>query len=493
MKILTGEYIRGADRATIEREPVESLALMERAAEVLAQAIAERVEQGSELVFFVGKGNNGGDGLAVARMLSQVGYYCTAIMAGGTEMLSDDCRANFERLPAAVKIASDSFEISDDAIIIDAMLGSGVDGEVRGPIADAIACINDLPNRVIAIDVPSGMRTEFGNDPCRIVHADTTLTIQFPKLAMMLPEAGDCCGEIVVLSIELDQEYLENAPSPYYCTGLEDVAEMVAPLRKFAHKGDLGHALLVCGSQGMAGAAILSTCAALRSGCGLVTTHLPATEAFALHASAPSAMVSIDSASCFSQVPDEIDKYSAVGVGCGLDQRSETVEALRSLFSTCRKPMAIDADALNIIALDHELRELIPIGSILTPHPGEFRRLVGNWSGEAEKLQKLQEFATASECVIVLKGAHTAVCVPDGRIFFNMTGTPGMAKGGSGDILTGLLSGLLAQGYPAEAAARIGVWLHGRAGEKAADYFGPRGMNSADMIDFLPEAWTEIG
>lgn len=489
MKILTGTQIKEADRFTIENEPVESIALMERAAEMIAQAICRRVDEGSELLFLIGKGNNGGDGLAVARMLSRVGFDCSVCMVLGDRDLSDDCRTNYERLPEDVRIVNAcELSVSDQTVIIDAMFGSGMTGEMHGAIKDTIGLINSLLNTIISIDIPSGMKAEFDNDPENIVHANITLTLEFPKLAMLLPKAGECCGEIEILPIEL----LFEAKSDYYYIEADDLRPMLKPRLKFGHKGSYGHALLICGSKGMTGAAVLSTCGALRSGCGLVTIHLPENEAHALYANAPSAMVSGDSGDRFTELPADSELYSAIGIGCGLGTAPETVDALTKLLKIYRKPMVIDADALNIIACRPELRDLIPAQSILTPHPGEFKRLVGDWSGEQEKLSKLRSLASELNCVIVLKGAYTAICAPNGHIFFNSTGSTGMAKAGSGDILTGLLTGILTQGYPAEQAALIGVWLHGRAGEKAEGYFGADGMNSSDIIDFIPEAWMEL-
>lgn len=332
------------------------------------------------------------------------------------------------------------------------------------------------------------MKTEFDNDPENIVHADTTLTLEFPKLAMLLPEAGECCGEIEILPIEL----LSESESDCHYIEADDLLSMLKPRLKFSHKGSYGHALLICGSKGMTGAAILSTCSTLRSGCGLVTTHVPEKEAFALHANAPSAMVSGDPNDRFTELPVDLEKFAAIGIGCGLGAAPETVNALGELLKANRRPMVIDADALNIIASHPELHSLIPAHSILTPHPGEFKRLAGEWHGEEEKLSKLRSLASELNCTVILKGSYTAICVPNGHIYFNSTGSSGMAKAGSGDVLTGLLTGILAQGYITENTALIGVWLHGRAGEKAEGYFGSDSMNSADIIDFIPEAWSEL-
>lgn len=496
MKILIGEEIKGADRATIEREPVESIALMERAAELIAQWVCNNVEQGTPLLFFIGKGNNGGDGLAAARMLSTVGYGCTVVVPFVAEALSDECRYNLEKLPSAVIRLNSVSEVAlfEDTVIVDALLGTGLESEPREPICSLIELINSVDNRIISVDVPSGMKTEFENDPSKIVAAQTTLTIEQPKLAMLLPEAGECAGRIEVLTIDLDAQYIDEARSPFYYSTESDIAPLILPRNKFAHKGEYGHALLICGSTGMIGAAVLATSGALRSGCGLVTAHVPKEERLPIQANCPSAMLSLDANDCFSGLPDNMVKYNAIAVGCGLGRSDETKLALIQLLKACSDAQHIvyDADALNIIAEHPELMSLIRPGSVLTPHVGELRRIVGEWGDEMQKIELVRDLAIGLQSVIILKGAHTMVCAPDGRCFFNSSGCSGMAKGGSGDLLTGFIAGLISRGYEPIDAARLGVFVHGKAGEKAAEYYGNESMNSSDIIDFLAEALSEL-
>ncbi len=491
MKILIDKQIHEADRATTEREPIAPLDLMERASEEIARWIGENVEPEHRLVFCCGKGNNGGDGLAVARMLHNAGFDCVVFFGADYNGVSPEMHANIERLPEGVEvydITAEQPEIEADAVIIDALLGTGVEGDVREPLLGIIMWINGLPNRVISIDVPSGMATEWGNGGKTIVRAETTLTLEFPKLALLLPEAGECAGNVVVLPIGLDGKFIEETKSPYYYITEESVAGMCKPRVKYSHKGTYGHALLVCGSQPMMGAAILAAGGALRSGCGLVTAHIPKEERFAMQANWPSAMLDFDTADCFSEVPENLERFSAIGAGCGLGKDEKTVDALGNLLSEAsvkRIPMLLDADALNIIATNPHLLKLIPAGSVLTPHPGELRRLIGEWTDDREKLSKTLELACKTDCVIIVKGAYSTVCIPDGRILFNSTGTPGMAKGGSGDVLAGYITGLMARGYTAEESAVIGVYAHGKAGEKAAEYYGGEAMNSADLTEFF--------
>lgn len=496
MKILTGKQIREADRYTIEHEPVGSQELMERASEVIAQWICNHIGQETPLFFFIGKGNNGGDGLAVARMLYHAGYSCYVYLIYGKELLSAECRFNLERLPEGVCRQEggivQELDIPGDAVVIDAILGTGVTGPLKDPVLSVVEMINFLPNRVVSIDLPSGLGTEFGNDGRLTVMAETTLTLEFPKLAMLMPEAGDACGRIEVLAIDLDARYMDATPSPYYYVTEEVVRAQLLSRPKFGHKGTFGHVLLVCGSEGMMGAGILAAAAALRSGCGLVTLHLPIAERMAVQVSSPSALLSLDPGTCFSVLPGDLTRYASIGIGCGMGQAEETVAAFETLLRTYSRPVVLDADALNILASNPRLREYVPEESILTPHPGELRRLVGEWDDEEQKLELVKKLAADLRSVVVVKGAHSMICSPEGVCWFNSSGCAGLAKGGSGDVLAGLLAGLLARGYDSMAAAVVGVYIHGLAGEKCAAYYGEESMNSGDLPDFLAEAFMDI-
>lgn len=484
MKILTGNQIKEADRYTIENEPISSIDLMERASNVIAQWIDTNIEKNKPLLFLIGKGNNGGDGLAVARILYHAGYTCSVYLPYEKEQLSEECRLNLERLPNGLTIL-DFNKINSNTIIIDALLGTGVKGELQEPLVSLIGKINSLSNKVISIDLPSGMITEFGNAEQKIVKADITLTLQFPKVAMLLPEAGEYCGEIKVLPIGLSKSYINKTPTTYHYITKSLIDSILLKRDKFAHKGTYGHALLICGSRGMGGAAVLATGAALRSGCGLVTMHIPEDERYAVQSTFPSAILSLDEDYYFSEIPSDLTKYTAIGIGCGLNKMPQSLEAFRQLLGSTRRPMVIDADALNMIADHYKLRNHIPENSVLTPHPGELKRLVGEWEDERHKLELVRRLASSLKSIIVVKGAHTMVCLPDGNCYFNSTGNSGMAKGGSGDVLTGYITGLMARGYSSAQAALIGVYKHGLAGDKAAVKYGVESMNSRDLIDEL--------
>lgn len=487
MKILTDHQIKEADIFTMEHEPINSLLLMERASQAIAGWIAENIDHDQPLLFVIGRGDNGGDGLVAARILYEAGYDCTVFIVFDVKVMNENCLMNYQRLPPEIKYISNVDEIkAKDYIIIDALLGSGVKGEVKEPVLSVIETINALPNKVFSIDLPSGLKPEFGNSISNaIIHADVTLSLEFPRLALLLPEAGECCGKIVLQYIKLDHRYMDMVHSPYYYVTSDFIDGIRLKRTKFAHKNTYGHTLLICGSQNKLGAAILATGAALRSGCGLVTLHIPASERLAVQSTFPSAMLSLDSNTCFSQLPDNLSVYAAIGIGCGLGQSEETIEAFSMLLSKAERPMLFDADALNILSKKRELLKFIPKGSVLTPHPGELKKLVGEWRDEEHKLHLTSTLSKHLESIVVLKGAHTMICTPDGQFYFNSTGNSGMAKGGSGDVLAGYITGLMARGYSGEQAAILGVYNHGLAGDAAALQYGEEAMNSKDLIDFL--------
>lgn len=498
MKILTGDHIKEADKYTIENEPISSWELMERASLYMSNEVIKILKDDVPLLFFIGKGNNGGDGLAMARILSENGYRCMVYCIYPKEDMTEDCRANFERLPTNVEILNSdiifqNILVNEDILIIDAILGSGVKGIVKEPISEVIGLINNLPNQVISIDLPSGMKTEWNNgDDKSIIKADYTLTIEFPKIGMLLPDVGENCGEIIIVPIGLSEQYMDETPSNYNYIDKKYIQSLIEKRSKFAYKNAHGHALLICGSRNMSGATTLATAGALRSGCGLVTTHLPYDARYGIMTIYPSAMLSFDEGDMFTVLPSDLDKYSVVGVGCGIGQSEETIMALGLLFQSVNYPVVIDADALNIIAAHRHLHNFIPKNSVLTPHLGELKRLIGTWESEEHKINLVRQLASDLQSVIVVKGANTMICLPDGNCYFNSTGNAGMAKGGSGDILTGLITGLIARGYSSSKAAIIGVYLHGLAGDLVASVLGQEAMNSTDILDYLPKAFVGL-
>ncbi len=489
MKILTGSRIRQADRYTIENEPIASLDLMERAATRMADWLTERYAARPPFIVLPGKGNNGGDGLAVARMLSGRGFPVTVYTVFPEEELSENNRINLHRLPSEVVVERydpDNPPLSmPGAIVVDALLGTGSNRPAAGVLAAVIERINTCGREVVSIDIPSGLPGEFGDREWPSVIADVTLTLQYPKLSLLLPGTGERVGEVVVIDIGLGEKALDEAPTDYFYVTDPEIKHLLERRPKFSHKNEYGHALLIAGSEGMLGAAILAADGALRSGCGLVTVHVPKSEHGVIHTTHPAALVSPDRGNRFTEVPHNLEKYTAIGIGSGLGQAPESFKAFQELLKRYDRPMVIDADALNILAARKELLPSIPPHSILTPHPGELRRLIGEWRDDREKLEKTTELAAAIDGYVVVKGAYSVVCDPQGSYWFNSTGNAGMAKGGAGDVLMGLMAGLVAKGMNSRSAAILAVYVHGRAGDDAAQIWGQESMNAEDIAKNL--------
>lgn len=499
MKFFPTSAIREIDAYTIEHEPVASIDLMERAARVLSMAILDRYA-GRSFAVFAGAGNNGGDGLAVARMLHNAGCGVQAWVINPKGKLSPDCAVNLIRLQeTAVMVVEvcDAFSmpsLGSDTIIVDALFGSGLNKPVtNGVYADVIQGINSSPCEVVAIDMPSGLIGEnsaSGNDT--IVKASVTFTLQFPKMSLLFPENAPYVGDFSILDIGLSQEGIGKLASNLSFTDEKDIKPLLRPRPGHSHKGDFGRALLVAGSRGMAGVSVLAARAAMRSGVGLLTLHIPECNNVIVQSSVPEVMTSIDSnGACFSDFIDT-SRYDAVAVGPGLGQSADSERALLHLIEDCRVPMVLDADALNILARNPEYLHRLPAGSVITPHPGEFARLFGYSDNTSDKLQKALSYAVSSGVTVVLKGAYTVIIAPDGDLYFNSTGNSGMATGGSGDVLTGIVLSLLAQGYAAADAARVGVYVHGLAGDCAAKENGKTSLVAGDIIDCLPQAWKTL-
>ncbi len=497
MKILNVEQIRQWDQYTIQHEPIASIDLMERAARRWTRTFMKQIKPDYPIYIFAGQGNNGGDGLAIARMLYHEGYDVQVYQLWLRDRLSPDNQINLQRWQQRapdryhrIQSEADFPEIPESAIVIDALWGSGLQRPLEGLAAQLVNYISQRGWFRVAVDIPSGL---FADQPPQepVFHAHWTITFQVPKLSFLLPRTGQFVGDFTIVDIGLLPDFLQQVQTPYYYVTRDEIQPILRPRQRWDHKGTLGHALIIAGSQGKLGAAILATQGALASGAGLVTTHLPQVGFTALHAAAPAAMVS-NAGSTLVEVPvPDWDRYSALGIGPGLGTEWPTRSFMDDLLDHCPLPMVLDADALNLIAREG-WQQRIPVGAILTPHPGEWRRLAGEAADDFAQLQQLRQFAMNQQVWVVLKQAHTVTCAPDGSCWFNSTGNPILATGGSGDVLLGLVAGLRARGYGAHEAALLAVYLHGLAGDLARNDWDEEAFHAGLLPEYINQAWQIV-
>ena len=495
-KIFRTSELSRLDAYTIENEPIKSIDLMERAARAVVEKLQKKFPGTPVFNILVGPGNNGGDGYAIARLLSVWNRHVKVFAVNGGAQRSPDCLENYRRYRKLFSNHVDILQAGDlrldpGAIIIDALFGAGLNRPVTGLFADVIHKVNESHHTVVSIDMPSGLMGEDNrhNDGA-IIRATYTYTFQFPKLALMLSENYPYVGHWEVLPIGLHPRVLAETPSRHYYINSSAVASRLLPLPKFAHKGTLGHALLVAGSSAMPGAAILAARGAIRSGCGLLSVLVPADVRPLLLAAVPEALV--DAQPLDGMASCDFSRFSALGAGPGIPATESTWPQWHRLLTSWRGKTVLDAGLLTLLAAHPDTFDELPPRAILTPHPGEFERLVGKTENDFDRLNKLATFARQHQLIAVLKGAHTVVASPDGDLYFNATGNPGMAKGGSGDVLTGVILALLASGHEPLDAAIIGVHVHGLAGDKAAARHGQRGTRAGDMADQLGAAWLSL-
>jgi hydroxyethylthiazole kinase-like uncharacterized protein yjeF len=498
MKIFSTAQIRDWDAYTIAHEPIRAIDLMERAAGACCQWLTSSYSsRGKTFYIFCGKGNNGGDGLALARLLLEKHIPTVIYILEFGNRGTDDFQANLERLHGLAPEgptteihyiqSEDHFpRLPENAVIVDALLGSGLNRPLEGLTAGLVSYLNKCQRPVIALDIPSGMR---GDQPCSgdpMICATHTLTLGTYKLGLLLPENAQASGEVHLLPIGLDPAFGAETYSPYQLTDLALVRHYFRPRSAFANKGNFGHALLFAGARGKMGAAVLAAKACLRSGVGLLTCLIPPEFLTIIQVSAPEAMVLTD--------PGQVEpkSYKAFGIGPGIGTNPEALEALSRMLELAAFPVVIDADAINLLAVNPHLWEKVPPYSILTPHPKEFERLFGPTADNYAQLDKALEQSAGHRCYIVLKGHRTFVACPDGSGYFNSTGNAGMATGGSGDVLTGILTGILAQGYPPQHAAVLGVYLHGLAGDLALAGQSMESLLSGDIAESLGAAFKAV-
>lgn len=500
LPIFSADQIKSIDAFTIQSEPIVSIDLMERAASKCSRWIMKNYEVETIFKVCCGLGNNGGDGLAIARQLLEHGYKVEVFIINYSDKCSEDFLINKKRLenlfPRFLMEVNDvshlpHFQKSD--IIIDALFGIGLSNPLTGLVAECVNVMNESEAVIIAIDVPSGLFVDKHSDKnSSIIKAQHTLTFQNPKLGFMFAENNMYVGNGHVLDIDLKwTEEIQSNYQSFYVTE-ESIKQLIKPRQKFSHKGTFGHSLLVVGSYGKMGAAIMSAHALLRSGSGLLTVCVPQCGYDIMQTSVPEAMALVNGNEFIQFNELDISFYSAIGIGPGIGTESDTQQSVRAILQTSKKPLVIDADALNCIGLNKEWLSLIPANSILTPHPKEFERLTQSAVNDFERHQLQIEFSKLYQVYVVLKGAHTCITSPQGESYFNSTGNSGLAKGGSGDMLTGLITGLLAQGYSSFEASVIGVYVHGLAGDITKEEKGEVAMIPTDVIENIPFAFIKL-
>lgn len=499
MKFFTTSQIADLDHYTIENEPVGPIDLMERASLQLMNWIGAHFDIPQRIAVFAGPGNNGGDALAVSRMLNAKNYTITVFIPDSGKKFTDSFSINLSRLQGHLEIRVMNWEtdeplpeLTDYDLIIDGLFGSGLTRPLDGFPAQLVQHLNHSGLPIIAIDIPSGLMGEDNhrNDPEAIIQASYTLSFEFPKLSFFFKENERYTGKWEVLPIGLHPAGIDQAETPWHYSDLKTMVSLLKPREKFSHKGTFGHALLVAGSYGKMGAAILAAKGCLRSGVGLLTIHIPNTGNEILQIAVPEAMVSLDkSENVISGIPLQTN-YKAIGIGPGIGKAATTASSLRLLLENFHTPLVIDADALNLLSEHPEMVQLLPKGSVLTPHPLEFERLAGHAESGFDRLHLARRFAQIHHIILILKGAYTAIALPDGSCWFNSTGNPGMATGGSGDVLTGILTGLLAQGYSPAETAILGVYLHGLSGDLAVSDSSEESILAGDIADHLGMAFA---
>ena len=503
MKIFTSAQIRELDQYTIEHEPIRSIDLMERAAKAITHSIMEEWSNNTPMVVFAGPGNNGGDALAVARLLYNEGYQVKVILFNISNKLSENCTLNKDRLLdlkhfkdfTEVTVSFDPPELNAETLVIDGLFGIGQNKPLAGGFASLVKYINQSPSKVVSIDIPSGLLAEDNsqNVNANIIKADLTLTLHQKKLSFLFSESQQFLGRVKVLDIRLSREFISKTGAQYTILEENDIRAKLIPRNDFAHKGTMGKALIIAGSYGMAGAAVLATRACLRSGVGKVVVHTPKRNYDIMQTAVPEAVMQIDHEDAYFSEPVSVEDFDALGIGPGLGQVEITAIAMISQIRRTQCPIVVDADALNMLASHRAWLQQLPKKIIMTPHAAEFDRLNGTPSiGEYERLEQAQQLAQNLDAFILLKGHYSALCLPNGNILFNSTGNSGMATAGSGDVLSGIITALLARGYQNADACAVGMYLHGLAGDLAANDLGKESLVASDIINYLPKAFNRL-
>ncbi|MGB5818344.1 MAG: NAD(P)H-hydrate dehydratase [Saonia sp.] len=499
MKVFTAKQIYEADKFTIKKQQIASDELMERAAVQIFNWLHLRM-QGAQVKIhlFCGIGNNGGDGIALARHLQEHGYHMEVNVVNYSEKRSKDFLINLKRLkdrkiwPNFIDSDGEFPAIGKDDIIVDAIFGIGLNRAPDPWVVKLIQHLNDSEAFILSVDLPSGLfMDKVPLDPKGVINANFVLSFQAPKLIFFLPQTGIHSNQWEVLDIGLDTEYMRDTVADYELVGKNEVLPWYLPREKFSHKGSYGHALIIGGSYGKIGAVILTSRACLYSGSGLVTAYTPICGYVPLQTALPEAMVVTDADEKNISKIDFAISPTVIGIGIGLGTEAITKKAFADFLEKNGKPLVIDADGLNILAENNSLLEKLPVQSILTPHPKELQRLIGNWKDDFDKLKKAKAFSKKYNCILVIKGSNTITITKD-KGYVNTTGNPGMATAGSGDVLTGIITGLIAQAYEPTKAAVFGVYLHGRAADIAVEKLGYQALTASGIIDHIGEAYMDL-
>lgn len=502
MKIFSSEALREIDNATCESQKIDSIELMERAANAVSCEIISRFLPDQRIVVVAGPGNNGGDALATARMLIEQGYRKIEVfLININDRLSHDCDEERKRL-----IMIDDIDFTEvtrqfsppylgpDDVVVDGLFGSGLKTPMQGGFMNLARYINESGAYVISLDVPSGLFGEWNDNVLRrdMIHANLTLTFQLPRLSFFFEENADVLGEWKLIDLDLDREKIKELKTDYKLLEARSIRPLMHPRRPFTGKRDYGSALLFCGSTGMMGAAVMAARACLRSGAGLVTVHSAANGINIVQTAVPEAMFEPDINDNFISDMTLHHDHRVVAVGPGIGTYDHTINALESLLKNCRVPIVLDADALNCISRRPALLTMLPPNTVITPHIGEFDRLFGEHDSSEERLRKAVEMSRTYSIIIVLKGHFTAIVTPTGSVYFNSTGNPGMATAGAGDVLTGVIASFLAQGYNPRHACFLGVFIHGLAGDLAEQILGEASVMASDIADNIGKAMRII-
>lgn len=500
MKIFQVKHLAQADQITIKNEGITSAALMERASTAVFNEIHKRLKHEQiPIKIFCGIGNNGGDGLVVGRLLLEEGYNVIIYIVNFTKERTPDFLLNYNRIkdmgepwPTLLRSEEDFPAIASTDFVIDAIFGIGLNRPAEGWVATLINHINKSNAFILSIDMPSGLfSTKIPSAEDAVIKASYTLTFQSPKLVFYLPQTAEYAGDVQVLDIGLDREYLNSVSPEAYLIDKEEALKLYIPRKVFSHKGDYGHSLIIGGSYGKIGSVSLTASACLRTGAGLVSIYAPECGYQILQTVLPEAMVLTDAGEKelsnieFDLEPDVI----CFGMGAGTSPK--TLETFEKFLDAVNEPVVIDADGLNMLAKNKNLLNLLPVKSVLTPHPKELERLIGKWKNDFDKINKAKKFSKKYDLILVMKDAHTIVIHQD-KMFINNTGNPGMATAGAGDVLAGVITGLISQQYPPLNAAVLGTYIHGKAGDFAASKLSYQAMIAGDITQNIGNAFLDL-